>query len=110
MVICSTSSISISNLDQYTSIDVGKFVKKNSTMGQTDSILTPPLQDYCIETALKSKKCMYKYNYERDVYKQHCQAEFEDYKECKKRWLELRNKIRNGQLKEFPTSKDVPSV
>jgi hypothetical protein len=79
-------------------------------MGQTESLLTPPLQDYCSETALKSKKCMFKYNYERDQYQFHCQAEFEQYRECKKRWLLLRNQLRNGELNEFPTIKDVPIV
>ena len=49
---------------------------------------------------------MYKYNYEREVYHHKCTQEFEDYKECKQRWQELRKKVMNGTLLETPPNPD----
>ena len=57
-----------------------------------------PMMEYCKQDALKSKQCMFKYDYERDKFMGPCQPVFDEYKECKQRWLELRKMVTAGKL------------
>ena len=78
-----------------------------SKMGNAESSIIPPLQDYCKDQMIQSKRCILKSNYDETKYRSECTKEFEEYKECKRKWILLRNGIRNGTFdltKEIPTS------
>ena len=66
-------------------------------MGQNNSKLVEPMLEYCEKFALESKKCMNKYNYDRELYLTPCKPQFEEYKECKRRWMEIRKIIMRGE-------------
>ena len=77
-------------------------------MGQKESTLIESLQSYCKEEAKLSKQCMFKYNYEREEYRTPCAQKFQDYKNCKERWLVLRKKVMAGELLDaFEKDQDV---
>jgi hypothetical protein len=67
-------------------------------MGQKESSLIENIAVYCKEESKLSKQCMFKYNYDREAYRKPCAKEFQEYKNCKERWLVLRKKVMAGEL------------
>ncbi|KAH6561264.1 hypothetical protein BASA50_000274 [Batrachochytrium salamandrivorans] len=72
-------------------------------MGAAQSGMTP-LESFCREQAMASKKCMYKHNYERESYQSDCSPQFQNYRDCKKRWFELARQLRLAAEKPNDTS------
>ncbi|KAI8896804.1 hypothetical protein BC833DRAFT_596067 [Globomyces pollinis-pini] len=56
-------------------------------MGQQNSALVVPMASYCEQLAINSKRCMKKYDFDRELYRAHCTKEFQEYKDCKEQWV-----------------------
>ncbi|KAJ8328862.1 hypothetical protein BDV3_006451 [Batrachochytrium dendrobatidis] len=56
-----------------------------SSMEQVDS--------FCKTQAIASKRCIQENEFDKEKYKVACVQQFQDYRDCKKRWLELAHRI-----------------
>nr|KAJ3422530.1 hypothetical protein HK105_007644 [Polyrhizophydium stewartii] len=68
-------------------------------MGNAESGMEP-VESYCKVQALASKRCMNENDFDRDKYRTACAQQFQDYRDCKRRWAELRKQILDGQANE----------
>jgi hypothetical protein len=73
-------------------------------MGAQQSSQIEPMLSYCNKESMASRRCMNKYNYEREKFD--CNKEFEQYKDCKRRWLEIRKMVMRGELQQSTPNPD----
>ncbi|KAJ3039160.1 hypothetical protein HDV00_012566 [Rhizophlyctis rosea] len=67
-------------------------------MGGSFSVDLEPISYFCKQQAQASQACMEKYNYDRDKYRGPCRQAFQDYKDCKARWSELKTLIQRHDI------------
>ncbi|TPX45061.1 hypothetical protein SeMB42_g04118 [Synchytrium endobioticum] len=53
----------------------------------------PALQELCKEEMEASKGCMQRYNYDRERYWVPCRKAFQDFRDCKARWQQMRKSV-----------------
>ncbi|KAI9101296.1 hypothetical protein DFS34DRAFT_648174 [Phlyctochytrium arcticum] len=72
-------------------------------MGQAPSGMEP-MTTFCQVEALASQKCMQQHNYDREAMRLPCRQSFQDYRDCKQRWLEMKGQFIRDARKATATA------